>query len=76
MQQQQQFLDDANGSLLLAGASVEDRLRAAVKYKNIRIREFFRDFDPLRKGIITGQKTCYIHKRIDILLQSTNSSVV
>ena len=52
-QQQQQRLSDNDG-LLLTGASVEERLRAAVKYKNIRIREFFRDFDPLRKGIITG----------------------
>lgn len=52
--QQQQKLVDNDG--LLAGASAEDRLRAAVKYKNIRIREFFRDFDPLRKGVITGCK--------------------
>ena len=51
--QQQKLADNDNNGLLLAGASVEDRLRAAVKYKNIRIREFFRDFDPLRKGIIT-----------------------
>ena len=51
--QQQKLADYDNNGLLLAGASVEDRLRAAVKYKNIRIREFFRDFDPLRKGIIT-----------------------
>lgn len=47
-------MNNVNDNLLLAGASVEDRLRAAVRYKNIRIREFFRDFDPLRKGIITG----------------------
>jgi len=38
-----------------AGAPVEDRLRAAIKYKNVRIREFFRDFDPLRKGSITSE---------------------
>ena len=53
-QQQQTLLNDTNDSLLLAGASIEDKLRAVVRHKNIRIREFFRDFDPLRKGIITG----------------------
>lgn len=59
-QQQQKLSDSDNNGLLLAGASVEERLRAAVKYKNIRIREFFRDFDPLRKGIITGYSLTYV----------------
>lgn len=45
---------DNNENLFSAGASVEERLRAVVRYKKIRIREFFRDFDPLRKGFITG----------------------
>jgi hypothetical protein len=32
---------------------VEDRLRALVVMKRVRIEEFFRDFDKLRKGKVT-----------------------
>lgn len=32
---------------------VEDRLRAMVVMKRVRIEEFFRDFDKLRKGKVT-----------------------
>ena len=32
---------------------VEDRIRAAVVMKRVRIEEFFRDFDKLRKGRVT-----------------------
>ena len=32
---------------------VEDRLKAAVVMKRVRIEEFFRDFDKLRKGRVT-----------------------
>jgi len=34
-------------------ADVEDRIRSIVVMKRIRIEEFFRDFDKLRKGRIT-----------------------
>jgi hypothetical protein len=34
-------------------ADVEDRLRALVVMKRIRIEEFFIDFDKLRKGKVT-----------------------
>lgn len=32
---------------------IEDRLRAAVVMKRVRIEEFFNDFDKLRKGRVT-----------------------
>ena len=32
---------------------VEDRLKAAIVMKRVRIEEFFRDFDKLRKGRVT-----------------------
>jgi len=32
---------------------VEDRIRAIVVMKRVRIEEFFRDFDKLRKGHVT-----------------------
>jgi hypothetical protein len=32
---------------------VEERIRAVVVMKRIRIGEFFRDFDKLRKGKVT-----------------------
>ena len=34
-------------------SDVEDRLRAAVVERRVRIEEFFRDFDKLRKGRVT-----------------------
>ena len=34
-------------------SDVEDRLKAAIVMKRIRIEEFFRDFDKLRKGRVT-----------------------
>ena len=34
-------------------SDVEDRLRASVVEKRVRIEEFFRDFDKLRKGRVT-----------------------
>lgn len=34
-------------------SDVEDRLKAAVVMKRVRIEEFFRDFDKLRKGRVT-----------------------
>lgn len=33
---------------------VEERIRAAVVMKRVRIEEFFRDFDKLRKGKVTA----------------------
>jgi hypothetical protein len=35
---------------------VEDRIRARVVMKRIRIEEFFHDFDKLRKGRVTGRQ--------------------
>ena len=32
---------------------IEDRLRAAVVMKRVRVEEFFLDFDKLRKGRVT-----------------------
>ena len=32
---------------------VEDRLKAAIVMKRVRIRDFFKDFDKLRKGRVT-----------------------
>lgn len=32
---------------------VEDRIKALVVMKRVRIEEFFRDFDKLRKGKVT-----------------------
>ena len=32
---------------------VEERIRATVVMKRVRIEEFFRDFDKLRKGKVT-----------------------
>lgn len=34
-------------------SDVEDRIKAAVVMKRVRIEEFFRDFDKLRKGRVT-----------------------
>lgn len=34
-------------------SDVEERIRAAVVMKRVRIEEFFRDFDKLRKGRVT-----------------------
>lgn len=34
-------------------SDVEDRIRACVVMKRVRIEEFFRDFDKLRKGRVT-----------------------
>ena len=45
---QQQRVD-----ILSDPSDVEDRLRAAVVMKRVRIEEFFRDFDKLRKGRVT-----------------------
>lgn len=39
--------------ILCDPADVEERLKAAVVMKRIRIEEFFRDFDKLRKGRVT-----------------------
>lgn len=35
-------------------SDVEQRLQAMVVMKRVRIEEFFRDFDKLRKGKVTG----------------------
>ena len=45
---QQQRVDISNDP-----EDVEDRIRAAVVMKRVRIEEFFRDFDKLRKGRVT-----------------------
>jgi hypothetical protein len=37
-------------------SDVEDRIRSVVVMKRIRIEEFFRDFDKLRKGRITREE--------------------
>ena len=37
-------------------SDVEDRLKAAIVMKRVRIEEFFRDFDKLRKGRVTRQQ--------------------
>jgi hypothetical protein len=34
-------------------SDIEDRIRAAVVMKRVRVEEFFRDFDKLRKGRVT-----------------------
>jgi Ca2+-binding EF-hand superfamily protein len=46
---------------------VEDRIRSMVVMKRIRIEEFFRDFDKLRKGRITRSEL----KRILSILNFT-----
>jgi len=37
-------------------SDVEDRLKASIVMKRVRIEEFFRDFDKLRKGRVTRQQ--------------------
>lgn len=50
---------------------VEDRIRSVVVMKRIRIEEFFRDFDKLRKGRITRSEL----KRILSVLNFTFEDV-
>jgi len=37
-------------------SDVEERIKAGVVMKRVRIEEFFRDFDKLRKGKVTGNQ--------------------
>ena len=39
---------------------IEYRLKREVLKKQIRVREFFYDFDPLRKGVVSEDKVIQI----------------
>jgi len=41
--------------------SIEKHIMAMVFKKQIRLREVFKDYDPLRKGTVTEDKVTYYH---------------
>jgi hypothetical protein len=40
--------------------SIEKHIMAKVYQKQIRLREVFKDYDPLRKGLVTEDKVTHI----------------
>jgi Ca2+-binding EF-hand superfamily protein len=53
---------------------VEDRIRAAVVMKRVRIEEFFHDFDKLRKGRVTKSQFSSIMSQLGFNLTNEELS--
>ena len=56
------------------GANIEAKIRHTTQTKRIRVSEFFKDYDPLRSGFISGETPS--HYTIVYCLRSSISQLV
>ena len=47
---------------MFENTSIEKKVQAMVVMKQLRIKEFFKDYDPLRKGTVTDSQVKKIFK--------------
>jgi len=72
---QHNFLDPTV-NLKTDPTNVEQRIQAQVVMKGIRIEEFFKDFDKLKKGTVTQQKLRSVSAMLGITLTESEYSVL
>jgi len=64
------FATTAARNLLNIEKDIEKRIKSEVFQRGIRIKDFFYDFDKLRKGFVTEDKVIY--HQLCLILDSSN----